>query len=168
MSQLHSILTANHRPYAAVYADAAARLAATGFVRALGGGTVAFTSDDLYKKVLQLSDATEWILTATTPTWAQITGTGSIGVDNSTIEISGGNLRAKDDGITNAKLANTATATSKGRASGAGAGDPMDLTGTQATAIPDTMVGDSGTGGTKGLVPAPNPQPSYLGLPSLV
>jgi hypothetical protein len=155
MSQLHSILTANHRPYAAVYADATARLAATGFVRALGGGTVAFTSDDLYKKVLQLSDATEWILTAVTPTWTQITGTGSIGVDNSTIEISGGNLRAKDDGITNAKLANMAQATIKGRASGAGTGDPTDLTGTQATAILDAMVGDSGTGGTKGLVPAP-------------
>jgi hypothetical protein len=60
-----------------------------------------------------------------------------------------------DDSITNAKLANMAQATIKGRASGAGTGDPTDLTGTQATAILDTMVGDLGSGGTKGLVPAP-------------
>lgn len=60
-----------------------------------------------------------------------------------------------DDSVTNAKLANMAQATIKGRASGAGTGDPTDLTGTQATAILDNVVGDSGSGGTKGLVPAP-------------
>ena len=60
-----------------------------------------------------------------------------------------------DDSVTNAKLANMAQATIKGRASGAGTGDPTDLTGTQATAILDAVVGDSGAGGTKGLVPAP-------------
>lgn len=60
-----------------------------------------------------------------------------------------------DDSVTNAKLANMAQATIKGRASGAGTGDPSDLTGTQATVILDNMVGDSGSGGTKGLVPAP-------------
>lgn len=43
----------------------------------------------------------------------------------------------------------------KGRAVGAGAGAPVDLTGAQVTAIIDTVVGDSGAGGTKGLVPAP-------------
>lgn len=74
MAKLHSILTANHRPYADVYADATERLAATGFVRALGGGVVAFTADDLYKKVLQLDNATEWILTAITPTWVRVSG----------------------------------------------------------------------------------------------
>lgn len=60
-----------------------------------------------------------------------------------------------DDSVTNAKLANMAQATIKGRASGAGTGDPTDLTGTQATEILDNVVGDSGSGGTKGLVPAP-------------
>ncbi|MFN4202537.1 MAG: DUF2793 domain-containing protein [Tabrizicola sp.] len=50
--------------------------------------------------------------------------------------------------VTNAKLADMATATIKGRAS-AGAGDPEDLTGTQATALLDTF-----TSGAKGLAPA--------------
>lgn len=57
--------------------------------------------------------------------------------------------------VTNAKLAQMAASTIKGRAAGAGTGDPVDLTATQATAILNVMVGDSGSGGTKGLVPAP-------------
>lgn len=60
-----------------------------------------------------------------------------------------------NDAVTNAKLANMAQSTIKGRAAGAGTGDPTDLTATQATAILDNFVGDSGAGGTKGLVPAP-------------
>lgn len=60
-----------------------------------------------------------------------------------------------NDAVTNAKAANMAQSTIKGRAAGAGTGDPTDLTATQATAILDNMVGDSGAGGTKGLVPAP-------------
>lgn len=60
-----------------------------------------------------------------------------------------------NDAVTNAKLANMAEATIKGRAVGAGTGDPTDLTGTQATAILDAFTGDSGAGGVKGLVPAP-------------
>ncbi len=52
------------------------------------------------------------------------------------------------DAVTNAKLANVATATLKGRTT-AGTGDPEDLTGTQATALLDTF-----TSGAKGLVPA--------------
>lgn len=147
MAQLHSGLTANHRPYAAIYADAAARLAATGFVRALGGGTVAFAADDLYKKVLQLDDGSEWILTAVTPTWVQVSGAGSIA----------------NDSVTNAKLANMAQSTIKGRAAGAGTGDPTDLTATQATAILNAVVGDSGSGGTRGLVPAPGAGDSAAG-----
>lgn len=56
--------------------------------------------------------------------------------------------------VTNAKLANMAQSTIKGRAAGSGTGAPVDLTATQATAILDVVVGDSGSGGTKGLVPA--------------
>ncbi len=60
-----------------------------------------------------------------------------------------------NDAVTNTKAANMAQSTIKGRAVGAGTGDPTDLTATQATAILDTLVGDSGSGGTKGLAPAP-------------
>ena len=56
--------------------------------------------------------------------------------------------------VTNAKLATMATARIKGRVT-AGTGNPEDLTGTQATTLLDVVVGDSGSGGTKGLVPAP-------------
>jgi hypothetical protein len=58
------------------------------------------------------------------------------------------------DSVSNSKLANMATQTIKGRTT-AGTGDPEDLTATQATAILDNFVGDSGSGGTKGLVVAP-------------
>lgn len=56
--------------------------------------------------------------------------------------------------VTNAKLATVATATFKGRTT-AGTGNVEDLTATQATALLNNMVGDTGSGGTKGLVPAP-------------
>lgn len=59
-----------------------------------------------------------------------------------------------NDSVSNGKLANMATQTIKGRTT-AGTGDPEDLTASQATAILNNMVGDSGAGGTKGLVPAP-------------
>lgn len=58
------------------------------------------------------------------------------------------------DSVDNTKLSNMATQTIKGRTT-AGTGDPEDLTASQATAILDVVVGDSGSGGTKGLVPAP-------------
>lgn len=57
--------------------------------------------------------------------------------------------------VTNTKLADMADSTLKGRAVGAGTGDPTDLTGTQATAILDPFTGDAGAGGVQGLVPAP-------------
>jgi len=69
---------------------------------------------------------------------------------------SSGTAMAIDAGaVTNAKMANMATARIKGRTT-AGAGDPEDLTAAQATAILDAVVGDSGSGGTKGLAPAPS------------
>jgi hypothetical protein len=60
----------------------------------------------------------------------------------------------QSDVVDNTKLSNMATQTIKGRTT-AGTGDPEDLSATQATAILNTFVGDSGSGGTKGLVPAP-------------
>lgn len=57
--------------------------------------------------------------------------------------------------ISNANLATVSTATFKGRTT-AGTGAPEDLTATQATALLNNLVGDSGSGGTKGLAPAPS------------
>jgi microcystin-dependent protein len=59
-----------------------------------------------------------------------------------------------DASFTNAKLANMATMTLKGRVN-AGTGVPDDLNATQATTILNAVVGDSGSGGIKGLAPAP-------------
>lgn len=72
-----------------------------------------------------------------------------------TVSSSGTVYTIDNSAVTNAKMANMAQATIKGRASGAGTGAPVDLTSAQATAILDAVVGDSGSGGTKGLVPAP-------------
>lgn len=67
---------------------------------------------------------------------AQVT-TNFVVPDGSTLEISGSTIREKDAGTTNAKLANMVQQTIKGRAVAAGTGAPVDLTGTQATAILD-------------------------------
>lgn len=56
--------------------------------------------------------------------------------------------------VTNSMMSTVSTQTFKGRTSGS-TGNVEDLTATQATAILNTMVGDSGSGGTKGLVGAP-------------
>ncbi len=56
--------------------------------------------------------------------------------------------------VTNDRLGNVPTNTIKGRITAA-TGDPEDLTVTQVTSMLNNVVGDSGSGGTKGLVPAP-------------
>jgi hypothetical protein len=63
-------------------------------------------------------------------------------------------ITVANDGVDNTKLANMANATIKCRNT-AGTGDPEDCTATQVTALLNAMVGDSGSGGTKGEVPAP-------------
>jgi hypothetical protein len=65
-----------------------------------------------------------------------------------------GPVTVPDASFANAKLANMATQTIKGRTT-AGTGVPEDLSATQATAILNAFTGDSGSGGVKGLVPAP-------------
>lgn len=91
MAQLHSTLVANHRPYADVYADAAARLAATGFVRQFGGGIVPFTAEDLYKEALQIDDASVWVLTSIGPvTWVQVGGPSLPPADHAATHENGG------------------------------------------------------------------------------
>lgn len=59
-----------------------------------------------------------------------------------------------DNTITNAKLATMPANTVKGI--GGGGGTPVDLTTTQLTTLVESFVGDSGSGGLKGAVPAPS------------
>jgi hypothetical protein len=56
--------------------------------------------------------------------------------------------------VTNTKLATMAGHTFKGNNTGSSV-SPLDLTATQLTAELNVLVGDSGSGGTKGLAPAP-------------
>jgi len=80
---------------------------------------------------------------AVTANTAKVTNATHIG------EVTGATtLTIANDVVTNAKLANVATATFKGRTT-AGTGDPEDLTATQATALLNTF-----TSGAKGLAPA--------------
>ena len=65
-----------------------------------------------------------------------------------TVSGSGTVLTVDNNVVTNAKMADVATATFKGRTT-AGTGDPEDLTATQATAMLNTV-----TSGLKGLAPA--------------
>lgn len=69
---LHSTLTKNHRLENWVYANEAARLAASGLV-----------SGDVGKIAFQTDTSTYWRLTATTPTWALIQGYPASGVISS-------------------------------------------------------------------------------------
>jgi hypothetical protein len=59
-----------------------------------------------------------------------------------------------DGTVTNSDLVSVTAPTFKGRIT-AGSGSLEDLTATQATSMLNNLVGDSGSGGTKGLVPAP-------------
>ena len=85
----------------------------------------------------------------------------AVGTDTVVGRVTGGGIIAAqlvtaqvaDDQITNAKLANMANGTIKGRST-AGTGDPEDLTGAQATALLSAFVA-SGASHAKGLVPDP-------------
>lgn len=106
----------------------------------------------------------------------------SVNVDGSTIEINADIIRLKDGGIvtaklgdlqvttaklavgaaTNDKLAAMATLTIKGNITG-GSAAPQDLTAAQVVSMLPVVVGDSGSGGVKGLVPAPAPGDAAAG-----
>jgi pectin methylesterase-like acyl-CoA thioesterase len=70
---LHKNLTGTelHGIQAYTYADATARLAATGFVSA-----------DVGKVALQSDNGSFWILTATTPIWSELTGSSASSISN--------------------------------------------------------------------------------------
>lgn len=65
-----------------------------------------------------------------------------------------GTTQLATNGVTNSILAQMAAHTIKGNNTGSTA-NAIDLTDTQATAELNPFVGDSGSGGTKGMVPAP-------------
>lgn len=89
--------------------------------------------------------------------WSAVPGVVPSGglMDYALIKSSGADYEFVWSKIFNANLSNMTQGTIKGRAAGAGTGTPTDLTATQATEILNAFTGDSGSGGVKGLVPAP-------------
>lgn len=100
------------------------------------------------KQTASLLDGKVWIGNGSNVATA-VTLTGDVTTSNAGVTAIGANK------VTNSQLATVATATFKGRTT-AGTGNVEDLTATQATALLNAMVGDSGSGGTKGLAPAPS------------
>lgn len=122
------------------------RATGTGFVTATAGvyGTVASIA---FSSLASLPSAN--LLVGSAGNVATATAiTGDISFTNTGVTAIGANK------VTLAMLAQIATARFLGRTT-AGTGDVESLTSTQATALLNNMVGDSGSGGTKGLVPAP-------------
>jgi hypothetical protein len=83
----------------------------------------------------QLTPGSSLVLTALTLVRAALTGDVTASQDSNATTIA-------NDAVTNAKMANMAQSTIKGRAAGAGTGDPTDLSASQVNTILDL---DSGT-----------------------
>lgn len=116
--------------------------AAQPLATAVGTGALYFVTDE---NVLEQSNGTIWQSYSGT--------TGSLGINQLTGDVTAGPgtgsqvATIANDVVTNAKLANVATATIKGRVTAA-TGDPEDLTGTQATTLLNIF-----TDTLKGLAP---------------
>jgi hypothetical protein len=134
-------------------ADNSTKAASTGYVRAaiaavLSGVSAAFDTLSEIATELALKAYAATTITA----GAGLTGGGDLSASR-TIDVGAGTGIAVN--ANNVALADMAQSTIKGRAAGAGTGAPTDLSATQATAILNPFVGDGGSGGAKGLVPAP-------------
>lgn len=124
-------------------ANAAARVAIP--VERLESGSVCWQVDS---GVLYRWDGAAWVVVTL--------GGAATSIDLSTATITN-TLPAVNIGnntVSNAKLAQMPTLTIKGNNTG-GTANALDLTVAQTTAMLAAMVGDSGSGGTKGLAPAP-------------
>lgn len=122
--------------------------ALTGDVTATGPGSAAATiaAGVIVNSMISGSAAIAYSKLALTGLIVNADISGSAAIAYSKLNLSGS--------VVNADLANMASNTIKGNNTG-GAAAPSDLTGSQVTALLSNMVGDSGSGGTKGLVPAP-------------
>jgi hypothetical protein len=99
-----------------------------------------------------------WVYLTPQEGWrAWVKDTDEMVTFSGTAWVASGAATIADNAVTNAKLADMATARIKGRTT-AGTGDPEDLTGTQVTAMMDDFVG-SGATHKKGLVPTPGATP---------
>jgi hypothetical protein len=118
--------------------------ALTGFVSGAGtitsSDTILTAIDKLDGNIAGKQDSGNYIIALTSDVTASGPGSATATIANNT--------------VTNAKAAQMATNTIKGNNTGSTA-NAIDLTTTQTTAMLNIMVGDSGAGGTKGLVPAP-------------
>jgi len=94
------------------------------------------------------------------PQWSPAAGTGTVTSVATNSGLTGGpvtttgTIGIASNGVTNSLLAQMNAHTYKGNNTGSTA-NAADVTSTQLTADLNAMVGDSGSGGTKGLVPAP-------------
>lgn len=99
------------------------------------------------------STSSRWRLAATGKNFGGGVSDGDKG--DITVSASGATWTIDNNVVTYAKMQDvSATSRIMGRIT-AGAGDMEELTPTQATSLLNNFVGDSGSGGTKGLVPAP-------------
>lgn len=135
--------------------DAVAGLSSTGIIARTGAGTAATRAITAPAAGVTVSNGDG---VAGNPTLAlandlaALEGLGGTGIARRT----GTDAWSTGTAVANAELAAMTTGTIKGNVSGSTA-TPSDLTATQVTATLNAMVGDSGSGGTKGLVPAPGP-----------